>query len=123
MLESGALGSIRTRFVRDRLAETIFARRESIQDLIHWETVAASGGPTGWAGHVFYGQFKHSHPVECQCILEELQDGTYTDPVAYRARLAGHAEEVRLAHEAELRARREKAWELRQAWVRAGGKP
>lgn len=114
---------IRTRFVRDRLAETTFAQRASIADLIHWESVAAAGGPTGWVGHLFYKQFEQAQPVECGCIVEELRTGRYTPPEAYRALLTNHEGDRRQHAEAARLAALTRSEAERQAWLRARGRP
>ena len=117
------LAGIRTRFVRDRLEGTSFAARGSVGDLIFfWESMAAHGGPHGFAGGMFYGQFEQRYPVECRCVRAELKDGTYTDPRAYRALLRAHAGEERQRQEAVARARETQRGALRDAWVPAGGR-
>jgi len=118
-----SLDGIRTRFVRDRLAETEFAARGSMGPLIHWESIAAHGGPTGWASHMFYGQFRQAHPVECRCIVGELQTGAHTNPEAYGALLAEHAATERREEEARAREHAAGLAAEREAWRRAGGRP
>lgn len=117
------LEGIRTRFVRDRLAETTFAFHGSIGDLIFWESIAAQGGPHGFASAMFYHPFEQRYPVECRCVRAELKDGSYTDPEAYRALRQEHAAEERRQREALAREREAQRGALRDAWIRAGGRP
>ena len=51
--DRGCLDGIRTRFVRDQLAETSFDNCGWIGNLAHWESLAAVGGPKGWASGMF----------------------------------------------------------------------
>ena len=116
------LEGIRTRFVRERLAETTFASRGSVGGLIFWESIAAQGGPHGFASATFYHPFEQRYPVECRCVWTELKDGSYTDPEAYRALLQEHAVEDRRQKEALAREREAQHGALRDVWIRAGGR-
>ncbi len=117
-----ALDHIRTRFVRDRLRETSFSDRAWIAELLSWEATAADGGPVGWASHVGYGQTRHAHPVECECILRELRTGEYTPPSAYRDLLRTKAEADEQERREAERKREERCAAERLAWREAGGR-
>ena len=121
--DPASLAGIRTRFVRDRVAETRFAARASLGTLIFWETLAAGGGPHQWTSAIVWGQFRSAHPVECLCILEELQSGVYTDTTTYRRLLAEHRAAGRQEREERAAAARAGEAREREAWLRRGGRP
>lgn len=111
----------RTRFVRDRIAES--DDREYIYDLLQLERMYKPGHlawniATGYLNH----QFKRAYPVECEAIYAELNDGLYMDPAAFRvaqkAQREGAARNQALA-EAALREEEAKRQQSERAfWER-----
>ena len=88
----GMLGGIRTRFLRDRAAETRFEEFAKIADLALWEELTADGPPPpagmfqpGYGSWRFWCRTRARYPVECACMAEELDTGAYTSPDQYGA--------------------------------------
>lgn len=133
------LDEIETRFLRDRIGEISWERREYVYDL-HLIEELLSGARMGWAFHMS-GRPKRlftTYPAEAECIRLAIEEGHYVAPERFhqkRKDLAADWEARRRAQEeknacdeaAKQRQRDEgRLAELRgerEVWVLLGGQP
>lgn len=114
---------MRTRFLRERLAQTPFADAERIRDLWRIERTLAMGGPRGFAHATEFASLRRRYPVELRCIRRELEDGVTTSPEEYRRLLTAHAAQARRDAERQALAAADAKTRARALWIAAGGRP
>ena len=86
------LEAVRTRFVRDRIAETPWSARAHIGDLAFAERVILAEGPHGFAAAIAWNGLERQYPVEVAAIRDELTRGNYMPPEAFHRQERDHTE-------------------------------
>ena len=90
------LDSIMTRFVRERLKETSWEKREYISNLHSIERIIAHGGPKGWAQAIQYRQLSDTYPVETECIEREINESILVTTEEFLIKLKRYKENKRI---------------------------
>jgi hypothetical protein len=114
---------IRTRFVKERLSETSWQRRDYIADLRGIERTIESNGPHGGAGNLAWGSIIMSYPVEVECVGKEIREGLYTPPEEFQRLLAAYEQRTIGEDRAAEDSRHQADAAAKQAWIDAGGRP
>ena len=112
---------IRTRYVRNRLAETPYERRKYIYDLIQIEEWI-NRRADGLASSLLLHHLRRTYPVDCRFIAREINEGHVASAAEVKKAFDDQAACEREEKMKEEMARSEKEVALREAWLKARGK-
>ncbi|MEA4882437.1 MAG: hypothetical protein VB144_02035 [Clostridia bacterium] len=120
---------IKTRFVRDRLAETAWEDRMYIGKLMVIESFVERGGPHAWAEAMVHHSLKEQFPLEIECISKEIREGIMTTAEQFNEmKLKAAERSEQWLRERRLRAQQQQDEEKRRLeeshkqWRDKGGK-
>jgi hypothetical protein len=118
--------SVRTRFVRDRIAEVPWNARAYIGDLVFIEQILITQGPHSMAAGMAWHRLQAFYPIEVTAIRKELERGVYMPPEMFALRDRYHAEaEARRREQARVdvvRAHARAIAHTRDLWRQLGGR-